>query len=491
MKTPATAKYAKRMEASQDRNDSAILQAAAQPVYNANFMRRCPACHALYPEDDRFCEVDGEVLVEEEDKQLSAIPTMPVAPPPEDVRITSGARTLLGEGPNVMPERIPDLVRETIALARKFDESGLAWQPQPEDFVVDAQGGLAIASARGVFKRTGAFDVRPALRALGEALLDAPAALCSTAVVRLLSDPTLPALSPDDARAILDGGERLEPEHDLHVAALAHVGFRRATQQDAARVQSGDDWTVLVLCDGVSGSSDGALAARVGSAAACERACELLRANESVDYVARDAVIVAPRAVCVAAARPPRVSSRPPGPLAADRTTEAPPRGSSAPPPVSTEPPGATIVLAVIRRGKVAIGWAGDSRAYLVPEHGTPELLTHDHSWANAMVATGHVSEEEALAQPLAYALTRCIGPLDDTVGDLVPEVRVTTMPPDSTLILCSDGVWSYLSKPEAMSAMVGCVDRDASQVARALVHEALLRGGHDNASVAVYVAPP
>lgn len=427
----------------------------------------------------------------EQDKLLSAIPTMPVAPPPEDVPIVDGARTLLGEGPNVMPERIPELVRATIALARKFDQSGLAWQPQPEDFVLDAEGGLAIASARGVFRRTGRFDVRPALRALGEALLDAPAALCSTAVVRLLSDPRLPELSPDDAIAMLDASERLEPERVHDAAILAHVGFRRATQQDAARLHSEDDWTVLVLCDGVSGSSDGGLAARVGSVAACDRACELLRANESVEHIARDAVIAAHRAVCVAAARPPRVSSRPPGPLAADRTTEAPPRGSSAPPPPSTEPPGATIVLAIIRRGKVAIGWAGDSRAYLVPEMGKPELLTHDHSWANAMVATGHVSEEEALAQPLAYALTRCIGPLDDTVGDLVPEVRVAAMPTDATLILCSDGVWSYLSKPEAMSAMVGCVDRDASEVARALVHEALLRGGHDNASVAVYVTPP
>jgi serine/threonine protein phosphatase PrpC len=219
-----------------------------------------------------------------------------------------------------------------------------------------------------------------------------------------------------------------------------------------------------------------------------------MRANEMLDHIARESVMTAHRAVCaaVAAASVPKRSSRPPGPLAADRTTEAPPRGSVAPPPPpSIEPPGATIVVAAIRKDRLAIGWAGDSRAYLVPEQGTPELLTHDHSWANAMVATGHVTEEEALAQPLAYALTRCIGPLDDTVGDLVPEVRVTSIASGATLVLCSDGVWSYLAKPEAMAAMIGCVDPDAPQIARALVHEALLRGGHDNASVAVYVAPP
>ena len=459
-------------------------------------MKRCPACHALYPEDDRFCEVDGEVLavIERDQAQgdLSAVPTLPVAPPPDDVPILENARTLIGQGPNIGAEAIPDLVRDTIALARRFDTSSLGWQPQPEDFVTDGEGKLAIASARGVFRRTGTFDVRPALRALGEALLDAPAALCSTAVVRLLADPSLPQLSADEAAAILERAEELKPESVDHAATLAHVGFRRATQQDAVRLQSGDGWTVLALCDGVSGSSDGALAARIGSAAAIDKASELMRAGETLDYVARESVMTAHRAVCAAvAAGKPRRSSRPPGPLAADRTTEAPPPGSTAPPPPSVEPPGATIVVAAIRKNRVAIGWAGDSRAYMVPEGGAPELLTHDHSWANAMVATGHVTEEEALAQPLAYALTRCIGPLDDTVGDLVPEVRDASIEAGATLILCSDGVWSYLAKPEAMAAMVGCVDPDPPQIARALVHEALLRGGHDNASVAIYVAPP
>jgi serine/threonine protein phosphatase PrpC len=452
-------------------------------------MRRCPACHALYPDDDRFCEVDGEVLVAELDKVLSAAPTLPVAPPPKDVPIVEGAGSLLSDRRAITAERIPTLVRETVGLGRLFERSNLAWQPQPEDFVIAPNGKLAISSARGVFKLSGAFDVRPALRALGEALLDAPAATCSTAVVRLLSDPTLPYLSPDDAIALLESGEQIEPEKAACAATVAHIGYRRATQQDAVRVQAADGWLVLALCDGVSGSSDGALAARVGSAAACDRACELLRAGEGLDYVVRDAILTAHRAVCAASAAPPRVSSRPPGPLAADRTTESPPRGSTAPPPPSIEPPGATVVVAAVRDGRAGIGWAGDSRAYFASP--SPELLTHDHSWANAMLATGHVSEEEAFAQPLAYALTRCIGPLDDTVGDLVPEVRVVDVPKGATLVLCSDGVWSYLSKPEAMAATVRAVaTRDAGEIARALVHEALLRGGHDNASVAVYTAP-
>ena len=451
--------------------------------------------------------MDGEVLVAERDKILSAIPTLPVALPPADIKIVANAKTLLAEGPEIAPEKIPDIVRATLTLARSFERAGLAWQPQPEDFVMLENGAIALTSARGVFKRPSTdidFDVRPALRALGEALLDAPVAMCTTAVVRLLSDPKLPRMSIDEATTRLEQNEELVPERSgAHTATLAHIGYKRTTQQDATCAhEEGDDWTILILCDGVSASRDGALAANVGSAAAKKRALELMRARESLDHVVRDAILAGHRAVCDAVRgveKLPRhdgsVSSRPPGPLAADRSREtsdgASPPNSTSPfaesVPPHQEPPGATIVVAAIRKSNVAIGWAGDSRAY-VASNEAGELLTHDHSWANAMLATGHVTEEEAFAQPMAYALTRCIGPLDDTASDLVPEVRLATLPDDGVLVLCSDGVWSYLARPEAMAAMIHCVDRDASLVARALVHEALLRGGHDNASVAVYV---
>jgi hypothetical protein len=229
-------------------------------------MRRCPACHALYPDLDRFCETDGESLVVERDKKLSLIPTLPVAQPPDDVLIVSGP-SLLGEASHISAERVPELIEQVVLLARRFERDNLAWQPQPEDFVLVEGDAIAIASARGVFRRVEtdkAFDVRPALRALGEALLDAPVGLCSTAIVRLLSDPSLPALPCDDALAMMRSAEELAPDVAGHAATLAHMGYKRTKQQDAAHVATGDGWTVLALCDGVSGSIDGGMAARVG-----------------------------------------------------------------------------------------------------------------------------------------------------------------------------------------------------------------------------------
>ena len=455
-------------------------------------MRRCPACHALYPDDDRFCEVDGEVLAADPVKP-SGTPTLPIAPPPSDVRFAKANEgdVLLAVASRLSASQVRELALQTIEIARSFDRDGLAWQPQPEDFVSVEGNRVALAQARGVFRRTGAFDARPSLRALGEALLDAPVGSCDVGLVRLLSDPTLPSMSPDDALEFLRAAPSLDPERltcsggaSLGGAAwLAHTGYKRAVQQDAVATKAGDGWFVLALCDGVSGSIDGGLAARVGSARACEYAAGLVGSGRPLDQIVREGIMAAHDAVCVASKEAfpeTRRSSRPPaGPIASD--SEHSPKGSK-----STEPPGSTIVLLIVKDKTITVGWAGDSRAYLIAE--VPQLLTRDHSWANAMLATGHVTEEEAYAAPLAYALTRCIGPLDE--ADVEPEVRAFGYPSGAKLVVCSDGLWSYFSRPEAMAAAVRRAGTEPASIARGLVYEALMRGGHDNVSVVVYASP-
>lgn len=449
-------------------------------------MRRCPACHAIYPDDDRFCEVDGEVLVVEAGKP-SGTPTLPLAAPPRDVRLVgeNEGDMVLSIGARMSADEVRGLVEQTLAISRSFERDGLAWQPQPEDFILLAGNRMALSQARGVFHRTGPFDARPSLRALGEALLDAPIGACDTGLVRLLSDPTLPSMTPAEVDAFLRAAPALEAVRVDSGAWLAHPGYRRAVQQDAVAVKAGDGWFILALCDGVSGSIDGGLAARVGSARACEYVASLV-ATGKPDQIVREGIVAAHEAVCAASkeAYPQqarqgdrRPSSNPPAPLAADRSGEHPPASAS------TEPPGATIVLMLVKERTVTVGWAGDSRAYLVAD--APQLLTRDHSWANAMLATGHVTEEEAHAAPLAYALTRCIGPLDD--AELDPDVRAFALPPGARLVVCSDGLWSYFARPEAMAAAVRRAGPEPAAIARSLVHEALMRGGHDNVSVVVY----
>ncbi len=419
-------------------------------------MKRCPACQASYPDDDRFCETDGETLVA--DDPVRSVPTLPVSPPPSDVPVEDTGRRLLEVAPELGPARIGDLVNAALDLAERFERDRLAWQPQAEDFVIRPDGSLGIRQARGVFRRTGSFDARPVMRALGEALLPGPLGLASPGLVRLLTDPRLPPSGTAEARALARAGERPRVVGD-RVGLLADLGYRRERQEDALDAHAARGQTLLVLCDGVSASADGRLAATVGVEWACRHGAAGIEQGERGAELVRESIRAAHEAVC-------RASSD-------VRTSEA---------------PGATIVVALVEGRRVAIGWAGDSRAYLFAE-GRDECLTRDHSWANEMLASGEVTEEEAFAQPLAHALTRCIGPLEDGLDNVDPDVRTVELPPGAVLVLCSDGVWSYFATAEAMGATVRRAGRDPSAVAQVLVHEALLSGGHDNASVAVYVS--
>ncbi len=149
------------------------------------------------------------------------------------------------------------------------------------------------------------------------------------------------------------------------------------------------------------------------------------------------------------------------------------------------EPPGATLVAALVRGGLATLGWLGDSRAYWI---GPTEsrLLTHDHSWVNAVVDAGEMSEAEALRAPEAHAITRCLGLLN---GD-APEPTVITVPMTASgwLLLCSDGLWNYAPQTEQVAELVRRVPAgsDALAICRLLINYALSKGGRDNITVAL-----
>jgi serine/threonine protein phosphatase PrpC len=154
------------------------------------------------------------------------------------------------------------------------------------------------------------------------------------------------------------------------------------------------------------------------------------------------------------------------------------------------EPPGTTIVAGIVYRHRLTVGWVGDSRAYWIAKNGS-ELLTRDHSWAAEIVERGGMSEQEAMRQPLAHALTRCLGPLEGSEGmaDVTPEVRSRDLPGPGFVVLCSDGLWNYFPEARAIAELVRAAGPDATPhfIARWLVNHALHCGGGDNVSVAIY----
>jgi len=157
------------------------------------------------------------------------------------------------------------------------------------------------------------------------------------------------------------------------------------------------------------------------------------------------------------------------------------------------EPPGTTIVCAFVRGARLVVGWVGDSRAYWITKDGAA-LLTRDHSWVHDVVARRVMSETDALRHPLAHALTRCLGPLEAAapVRDVEPEVIACPLRAAGHVVLCTDGLWTYYRDPASLGRLVAAAGEGASaaRIARHLVNSALVRGGADNVSVAIYAHP-
>ena len=105
--------------------------------------------------------------------------------------------------------------------------------------------------------------------------------------------------------------------------------------------------------------------------------------------------------------------------------------------------PYSTGVLAYIDKTKTVIAHMGDSRAYFI----RPDAIGHtqDHSVAQLLVNQGVISQEEASTHPSQSQLLRYLAkqPL---------EIEITHFPPldrKSILLLCSDGLWPYMSEDE------------------------------------------
>jgi serine/threonine protein phosphatase PrpC len=155
--------------------------------------------------------------------------------------------------------------------------------------------------------------------------------------------------------------------------------------------------------------------------------------------------------------------------------------------------PACTIVAAAIRGPHVGFGWVGDSRAYWVSDSGPAEQLTEDDSWARHVIAMG-VDPRVAMNDPKAHAITAWLGA---DAGPIIPHIGAFTARTPGHLVLCSDGLWNYLTDPADFGDAVRSALRLATgsrpllEAARALVTYANSAGGADNITVAIVPVHP
>lgn len=234
----------------------------------------------------------------------------------------------------------------------------------------------------------------------------------------------------------------------LRYAARSHVGLIRDGNEDSGYAGP----RLLVVADGMGGQAAGELASSV-----------------VVQTIAQLDVATTPQTP----ADPVRAL--------AERINEAHERLHT----IITENPqlegmGTTLTAFLFSENHVAFAHIGDSRAYRL-RAGRLEQLTADHTWVQRLVDEGRISEEEAGHHPQRSLLMRAL----DGRGQVADaDLSGIDLQPGDRLMLCSDGLSSFVSFDTLESTLAGYAD--PHQAAEALIQLALRAGGPDNVTCIV-----
>jgi serine/threonine protein phosphatase PrpC len=145
---------------------------------------------------------------------------------------------------------------------------------------------------------------------------------------------------------------------------------------------------------------------------------------------------------------------------------------------------GTTVTCAVIRSDLVYIAHVGDSRAYLIADDNI-ELITRDHSLVQRLQELGQLTPEEAQSDPRRNMLYSAIG---QGGGKLQIDFATRRLPPSSSLLLCSDGLWNVVEEERVLRIIRD--NPDPQEACDRLIEVANREGGPDNVTVILVQMP-
>ncbi|GEM_PF-183503 len=104
-----------------------------------------------------------------------------------------------------------------------------------------------------------------------------------------------------------------------------------------------------------------------------------------------------------------------------------------------------TLVAVVVQDNELWVANVGDSRAYLLGADGDISQITVDHSWIQAQIQAGTLTQEEAAVHPWRKVITSSLG------GDATPEVDIFRrhLSAGEKVLLCSDGLTEVVKDEE------------------------------------------
>jgi len=138
---------------------------------------------------------------------------------------------------------------------------------------------------------------------------------------------------------------------------------------------------------------------------------------------------------------------------------------------------GTTLVAAVRDGDRMLIASVGDSRAYSFRD-GVITQVTEDQSWVNEIGRRLGLPEETLKTHPMRHVLTMALGVSDQ----LKVNQYSLTMTPDTTLLICSDGLYNVVTDGEIASVLSsgGSLERRT----KLLIDTARAHGAPDNVTV-------
>ncbi len=151
---------------------------------------------------------------------------------------------------------------------------------------------------------------------------------------------------------------------------------------------------------------------------------------------------------------------------------------------ISGVPEGGTTLTAAAVIGDLAyVVHVGDSRVYLVTKDGL-EQITRDHSLVQRLIELDQLTREEADEHPQKNVLYRALGQSETLEVDALTR----RLPPNSRLLLCSDGLWNLVEDKDIVE--IAMSHNNPQEACDKLVALANKRGGTDNITAIMLQIP-
>lgn len=244
----------------------------------------------------------------------------------------------------------------------------------------------------------------------------------------------------------------------MNFYGLTDVGKVRKNNQDSFKICKIKNGAVLaVVCDGMGGAAGGSTA----SSTACEAFCEFMAQNESLlfdgngelkEKTAKNALLTAVNKANTAVYKKALMDT-------------------------SLAGMGTTLVGCMIYGDIFMAVNVGDSRIYAAYQNGL-KRISKDHSYVQALVDQGEITEQQAHNHPKKNIILRAVG-IDDTVQADFFYGQADM----DYLLLCSDGLTNYIPDSSLASFFKG---KDLQKNVGNMIDYANAEGGSDNITAVV-----